>query len=202
MKPVTAIVALLGDSVLFHLRTWALSFPLNVKRRLANNRRNGISLVNDSFDVCSKSHAPTPPPTRLTIVIGMSSFFDAVMSWRYATALAAAPGVNANVAVAFAGTGRTPVSNRAGNAIKVPPPATEFMAPAVAAAPVNRSPWEMVILSTVAGFSTAPCRARSCATNRKQRLLPTSNTGRRKRLFPVDQRCCAPQGTAVEKRVS
>jgi hypothetical protein len=38
------------------------------------------------------------------------------------------------VFVAFAGTGATPVNNSAGNATKLPPPATAFMAPPIAPA--------------------------------------------------------------------
>ena len=48
---------------------------------------------------------------------------------RYAPPLAAAPVHNASVFVAFAGMGGTPVNKRAGNAMKLPPPATEFNAP-------------------------------------------------------------------------
>jgi hypothetical protein len=41
---------------------------------------------------------------------------------------------NANVLVAFAATGATPVNNNAGNATKLPPPATALIAPPIAPA--------------------------------------------------------------------
>src|SRR5262249_61190838 len=49
--------------------------------------------------------------------------------FRYAPPLAAAPVHNAIVFVALAGIGGTPVNNNAGNAMKLPPPATELSAP-------------------------------------------------------------------------
>ena len=48
---------------------------------------------------------------------------------RYAPPLAAAAVHSAIVLVAFAGMGGTPVNSSAGNAMKLPPPATEFNAP-------------------------------------------------------------------------
>ena len=53
---------------------------------------------------------------------------------RYAPPLAVAPLHNAIVFVAFAGIGGTPLNSSAGNAMKLPPPATEFSAPPSAAA--------------------------------------------------------------------
>src|SRR5208282_3831066 len=48
---------------------------------------------------------------------------------RYAPPVAAVPTQSDRVLVAFAGTGATPVNRSTGNAIKLPPPATAFMAP-------------------------------------------------------------------------
>jgi len=48
---------------------------------------------------------------------------------RYAPPLAAVPTQSENVLVAFAGIGGTPVNSSAGNATKLPPPATAFIAP-------------------------------------------------------------------------
>src|SRR5208282_1049646 len=53
---------------------------------------------------------------------------------RYAPPVAAVPTQSDRVLVAFAGTGATPVNRSAGNAMKLPPPATAFMAPASAPA--------------------------------------------------------------------
>src|SRR5579862_825696 len=52
--------------------------------------------------------------------------------------LASDPGHRAIVLVAFAGTGGTPAKRSAGKATKLPPPATELMAPPIAAAPKSR----------------------------------------------------------------
>lgn len=48
---------------------------------------------------------------------------------RYARPLAVTPTQSARVFVAFAGMGATPVNRRAGNATKLPPPATALIAP-------------------------------------------------------------------------
>src|SRR5271166_3563544 len=48
--------------------------------------------------------------------------------------LATCPGHNATVLVAFALTGGMPIKSNAGNETKLPPPATELMAPARSAA--------------------------------------------------------------------
>src|ERR1700722_10693566 len=48
---------------------------------------------------------------------------------RNAPPLAVTPTQSATVLVAFAGMGATPVKSNAGNAIKLPPPATAFSAP-------------------------------------------------------------------------
>ena len=48
---------------------------------------------------------------------------------RYAPPLAVVPAHSASVLVALAGTAGTPVNKSAGNATKLPPPATALMAP-------------------------------------------------------------------------
>ena len=116
-----------------------LIHPLNVKMRLANRSRGGINLSNDLLAVCSNSHAPMAPPTRLVRVRVQPIARETVTSLRYAKALAAAAGQSANVAVAFAGTGDTPAMSNAGNVTKVPPPATAFRAPPLAEAAASRS---------------------------------------------------------------
>src|SRR5271169_1336725 len=56
--------------------------------------------------------------------------------------LATCPGHNATVFVAFALTGGMPMKSKAGNETKLPPPATEFMAPANSAAKKRIVAWE------------------------------------------------------------
>jgi hypothetical protein len=53
---------------------------------------------------------------------------------------AAVPGHSATVLVAFARMGFVPVKSRAGNVMKLPPPATELTRPAASAAK-KRSAW-------------------------------------------------------------
>ena len=55
--------------------------------------------------------------------------------------LAANPGHRATVLVALAGTAGTRVKSRAGNETKLPPPATAFSVPAIAAAKNRRMAW-------------------------------------------------------------
>src|SRR5271166_3151457 len=56
--------------------------------------------------------------------------------------LATCPGHNATVLVAFALTGGMPTKSKAGNETKLPPPATELMAPASRAAKKRIVAWE------------------------------------------------------------
>src|SRR5579859_3679267 len=63
---------------------------------------------------------------------------------RYAPPLAAAAVHSAIVFVAFAGMGGTPVNSSAGNAMKLPPPATEFSAPPSTPATKRRMPVSIV----------------------------------------------------------
>ena len=55
--------------------------------------------------------------------------------------LAANPGHSATVLVALASTAGTPVTNSAGNEIKVPPPATAFSVPPITAAKNRKMAW-------------------------------------------------------------
>ena len=89
---------------------------------------------------------------------------------RYAPPLAAAPVHSAIVFVAFAGIGGTPVNNSAGNAIKLPPPATEFNAPPSAPAK-NRK----MIVSRVKLLGVSETRASRQTTNVP--LILTSDGG-------------------------
>jgi hypothetical protein len=55
--------------------------------------------------------------------------------------LAAKPGHSATVLVALASTAGTPVNSRTGNETKLPPPATAFSVPAIAAAKNSKMGW-------------------------------------------------------------
>ena len=81
-----------------------------------------------------RSSAPRNPPITLATIMGSSTRRETLKRRRYAPPLAATPTHNANVLVAFAGTGGTPVNNKAGKLMKLPPPATALMAPASAPA--------------------------------------------------------------------
>src|SRR5271154_3855545 len=73
--------------------------------------------------------APANPPTMLVRMSGIITRRGMFSFMRYAPPLAVVPTQRASVLVALAGTGGTPVKSRAGNATKLPPPATALMAP-------------------------------------------------------------------------
>src|SRR5690348_16615131 len=66
---------------------------------------------------------------KLVISSGIITFRGTSSRSRKAPPLATTPVHKETVLVAFAGIGGTPVKSRAGNATKLPPPATAFSAP-------------------------------------------------------------------------
>ena len=78
------------------------------------------------------------PPRMLGAVNHTSHARVPASSPRYAIKLANAPGHSATALVAFADNGGTPSHTTAGNVTSVPPPATELIAPPMAAARKTR----------------------------------------------------------------
>ena len=69
------------------------------------------------------------PPITLVTASGIITRRERSRCLRYAPELAVTPTHSATVFVAFAEIGATPLNSSAGNAIKLPPPATAFSAP-------------------------------------------------------------------------
>src|SRR5216684_5535477 len=79
--------------------------------------------------VLMRSNAPSKPPTMLVAISGIITRLEMSRCLRYAPPLAVTPTHSASVLVALAATGPTPVNSSAGNAMKLPPPATALSAP-------------------------------------------------------------------------
>src|SRR5271157_1636312 len=95
--------------------------------------------------VRSRTRAPSVPPARLVAIISRRMRKSLGKRFRYAPTLATMPGHSATVEVALAWMGGTRVRIRAGNDMKVPPPATEFITPASPAAPKSNMAFARVI---------------------------------------------------------
>lgn len=76
---------------------------------------------------------PAIPPIILVRIIRGNIFLSSTSSNRYPPMLAIEPGKRATEHMALEFIGGTPVNINAGKAIKLPPPAIEFIAPAIAA---------------------------------------------------------------------
>ena len=96
--------------------------------------------------VCNSTTAPAQPPMMLMVISGTMMRGDFGRRFQYEKTLATEPGQTATVLVALAGMGGTPVKMSAGKEKKLPPPATEFMAPASTAAVKRRIAWGKVII--------------------------------------------------------
>jgi len=79
--------------------------------------------------VLNSKYAPISPPTTLVTMRGTITRRDMLRRLRYAPPLAVVPTHSATVLLAFAAIGGTPVKSNAGNATKLPPPATAFSTP-------------------------------------------------------------------------
>ena len=79
------------------------------------------------------------PPAKLAAVRRPKTSHGTLIWRRKAPPLQTSPVHNATVLVALAGIGGTPVNSRVGNAMKLPPPATAFITPAINAAPNSRT---------------------------------------------------------------
>ena len=90
---------------------------------------SGRIFVNVWSDVASRSNAPAVPPSALASARTISVVRSRGRSLRYAIVLATPAGHSATAVVAFAATGGTPTRSIDGNTRKLPPPATELIAP-------------------------------------------------------------------------
>ena len=115
--------------------------PLIMKMRVAISSSQGTSIMKVADGVMSRTQAPSRPPTTPVTVSGTITRRDKLRnSLRYAQTLAGWPGHSATVLVALALTGGMPANNSDGKETKLPPPATELMAPAATAATKRRGP--------------------------------------------------------------
>src|SRR6201987_1789390 len=110
------------------LRPPAIFLP-KANSSVAPSVSHGSTRLKGWAGVRKSRNAPARPPTRLAANSGIRTLLEIFRRLRYAPPLAAAPVQSAMVLVALAGMGGPPVNNRAGNAMKLPPPATEFKAP-------------------------------------------------------------------------
>ena len=101
----------------------------NVKTADAASISSGRMRVNVRSDVESRSNAPAAPPSALASAKTINVFRSRGRSLRYAMVLDTPAGHSATAVVAFAATGGTPTSSIDGNTRKLPPPATELIAP-------------------------------------------------------------------------
>ncbi|MGA7930713.1 MAG: hypothetical protein WCA20_32545 [Candidatus Sulfotelmatobacter sp.] len=101
----------------------------NANNKVALSVSQGSTRMKVCAGVFSISTAPAPPPIRLTASRGTIMRRGTFNRLRYAPPLPTAAVHRAIVFVALAGIGGTPVNSSAGNAMKLPPPATEFSAP-------------------------------------------------------------------------
>ena len=122
----------------FHFFTSAEICALKANSTVASSSSQGINCANAAFEVASSSRPPPMPPTKaITESIGRLRE-KRLSSRRNAQAPARLPGHSDTELLALATTGGTPIASRAGKEKKVPPPATEFTAPAAkAAAPMR-----------------------------------------------------------------
>src|SRR5260370_1548930 len=106
----------------------------NANSSVAPNNNHGSTRRNVCAGVLISSTAPANPPTILVTISGIITRREIFKCLRYAPPLAVTPTHSASVFVAFAATGGTPLNLPAGNATKLPPPATALSAPPTAPA--------------------------------------------------------------------
>src|SRR5208282_1509425 len=99
------------------------------KSSVAPSNSHGNTFQKVCAGVLISKIAPANPPITLVRISGIITRRGIFSRMRYAPPLAVVPTQSANVLVALAGTGGTPVNKSAGNATKLPPPATALMAP-------------------------------------------------------------------------
>src|SRR5580698_2513525 len=101
----------------------------NAKSSVAPSSSHGSTFKKVCAGVFISKIAPANPPITLVTIKGIITRRGISNFMRYAPPLAVVPAQSARVLVALAGTGGTPVNSSAGNATKLPPPATALMAP-------------------------------------------------------------------------
>src|SRR5271154_3554212 len=106
----------------------------NANNKVAPSSSQGKTFRKVCAGVLIRRIAPANPPITLVTISGIMTRRGMFSFMRYAPPLAVVPTQSASVFVALAGTGGTPVNNSAGNATKLPPPATALIAPPIAPA--------------------------------------------------------------------
>src|SRR5580693_6710642 len=96
---------------------------------VAPSSSHGKTFKNVCAGVLISKIAPANPPITLVRTSGIITLRGMFNRMRYAPPLAVVPTQSARVLVALAGTAGTPVNKSAGNATKLPPPATALIAP-------------------------------------------------------------------------
>src|ERR1044072_423002 len=119
------------------------------KSTVANNMRKGTIEANVSEGVRNNNKAPINPPA---IEDGVSSSIKLRLSRssrRNPSTPPKEPGHSATVLVTFAAFGSMPIQMSAGKVRSVPPPATEFIIPAIKAAANMTTPCHKLMLILV-----------------------------------------------------
>src|SRR5580692_250294 len=106
----------------------------NANNSVAPSSNHGKTFKKVCAGVLMSRIAPANPPITLVTISGIITRRGMFSFMRYAPPLAVVPTQSASVFVALAGTGGTPVNKSAGNATKLPPPATALIAPPMAPA--------------------------------------------------------------------
>src|SRR5688572_3674181 len=115
--------------------------PLSANSSVAKRTSHGTARANACSPVARRSHAPRPPPRTLGTAMAATKRSEPATSLRYPPMAPQAPGQRATVLVAFASVYESPPTcTRAGKETRVPPPATELIAPAAAAAAASTAP--------------------------------------------------------------
>ena len=100
-----------------------------MNKTVANNKSHGTMFSKPSAETFVNPQAPIMPPNRLMPSIFGISLLRANISDLKANAPLKYPGHEAKVFVALAIMGGMPANTRTGKIIKLPPPASEFIAP-------------------------------------------------------------------------
>src|SRR5271155_5306993 len=135
----------------------------NANSSVAPSNSHGKTFKKVCAGVLIKRIAPANPPITLVTISGIITRRGMFSFMRYAPPLAVVPTQSAKVFVALAGTGGTPVNKSAGNATKLPPPATALIAPPIAPAK-NRNMALCKFKPTFYHDSRSPLQWQRCAS--------------------------------------
>src|SRR5271157_1214057 len=151
----------------------------NANSSVAPSSSQGKTFKKVCAGVLIRRIAPAKPPITLVTSSGIITRRGMFNFMRYAPPLAVVPTQSASVLVALAGTGGTPVNSSAGNATKLPPPATALIAPPRAPAK-KRNMASCMFKQTFYHVCCSPLQRQLCASQ----FHPTKPFGERLRLLP------------------